>query len=134
MPSTAPPGQEIPHDDVSPNDIKPIYSLNRLLNPSAEAGTLEHWETTGVTVLAGGPEGSANTFKLQPMTGYLKQVLSAEGTQPSDYRVGGYFLPDKASKAEDVKVSAYVKVTYTYADGSEDIALVPVKGAVSNGS
>lgn len=134
MANTAPPGQEIPLDGASANAITPIYSANRLKNADAGTGVLTPWQTEGVTAVPGGPDGSSHTFKLEPGIGYLKQVIPAEGRQPSDYKIGGYFLPDRAAKAEDVRVSAYVKVTYKYADGTEDIAMIPVRGAVSNGS
>lgn len=134
MAKTIKPGDDIPHDDISPNDLKPIYSTNKLKNSNAEKGTLVDWETRRTSVSGSGADDSNHSFRLAENDGWMRQVIPAEGSQPADFRVGGYYLPEKAARAEDVKVGAYVKVTYTYADGSIDTILVPVRGAVSNGA
>lgn len=131
MARTAPVGNPIPSDQASPNDLTPIYSQNRLGNANAEKGTLEGWQTTAASIAPGGAKDSKSAFRLEASSGRMTQVHSAQGTQPSDYRIGGYYLPDRVSKAEDVKVKAYVQVEYLYADGTKDIAVVPVRGAIA---
>lgn len=130
MARTAPIGNPIPSDQDSPNELKPIYSQNRLTNGDADKG-MAGWQSQGVGTVAGGAEESANAFKFNPLTASMSQSVSAQGNQPADYRVGGYYLPDKQTKAADVKVKAYVQVEYLYADGTKDVTVVPVRGAVA---
>lgn len=119
---------DIPLDGAS-NAVTPIYSQNRLLNGDASNG-LNHWEHTNASI-ASNVEDALVVFKLGAANGIMTQEVPSGGVQPTDFKIGGIFLPDRLSTALDVKVKAFTEVVYTYADGSKDVYIVPVRGAVN---
>lgn len=123
----------IPSDDATQN-LKPIYSINRLVNGDAETGSTSGWETQGASVVIESDDNPNKMFKLIAGFASMKQVVSAGGSQPPDFQFVGSYLPDRARAAEEVQVKAYAKLTLNYADGTKDVAMLPVRGAVSNGA
>lgn len=104
-----------------------IYSDNRVINGSAENGIL-NWITQNAISILGGTNGS-RCFEISS-NGKIEQGYNPSN-QPKTILIEGNFLPEEYISSGDVKTD--LQVLLDYADGTQDIHIIPCKGSENNG-
>lgn len=123
------------------------YGANILLNSSAEAGNLNDWTTSGVTIVAntapdyilrpivddrdqafdrGEPYGSGATGThhfLLAATASMYQDVAASGVL--NYQLEAVFQIPTSQDAWDSDILGWVLMSFTYSDGSTDRFMIP---------
>jgi hypothetical protein len=107
------------------------YSDNLLTNPSAETGDLTGWTAAGVSVVAGGTQGNY-CFQFDENAG-MSQTLGSQSS-PAVFEAMADFLPAVPWTSMDVAMDAYLEITITYSDGSQDVFNVPARSYTTTGS
>lgn len=104
-----------------------MFTDNLLLNSSAEAGTLDNWVATNVTVQPGGTDGSF-FFRLGPNATLSQTVVQTLFTEDTDsyYRLLADFTLSNSVGPRDTLINAYVLVYQNYFDGTCDVSKVPL--------
>jgi len=123
------------------------FGANLLLNNSAEAGNLDNWTTSGVTI----GDNTVTDYILRPIvddrnqlfdraelyslgaagthhfvladTAYMYQDVVASGNL--NYRIEAVFQLPTPQDAWDANVLGWVIMSFTYVDGSTDIFIIP---------
>lgn len=123
-----PPNGSIENDFDSSTDV---YSSNRIKQGDAESGLMDPWIHTGAEVVDGGVGESTKVYRVPSS---MLHKVNMEGTQPPDILIGGRFLPDQALPEENIEVLTYARITVSYADGTLDEVIVPMRGVASDGA